>query len=324
MLIGALRLGKEGGCSLLGLLRPTNGRRHIPREGGVDIVSRLDKRGDITFYEIVATAADVTTGETGDGKNLTVVVESVARRYEAAALESGLDNERGIGETSDDAVSRDEIVGFGLRAERELGKDGTLPRHLGGNLAMLRRVDGVKPMGDDTDGVSSGMESGTMGSHVDAESETRDDDDVGVALADVGDDGLAEGPPLIGRATRAYDAEQLGSLEIDVSLDEERHRGIGTSRKPMGIVGIGEGQEAHLVALGFLDLGIGETESVIATCGYGVGKISERRSSVGEISGFGIEDISCRAEVGKELSDYRGTDPGNGGKSQNISEICCH
>lgn len=92
----------------------------------------------------------------------------------------------------------------------------------------------------------------------------------------------------------------------------------------MWIVGIGESQEAHLVALGFLYLGIGETESVVASCGYGVGKISERGSRIGEVSWLGIEDIGCRAEVGKELSDHRWSDSGNGGKSQNMSEICSH
>lgn len=143
-------------------------------------------------------------------------------------------------------------------------------------------------------------------------------------MADVGDDGLAEGTPLIGGATRADDAEELGGLEIDVALDEERHRGIGASSEPMGVVGIGKGQEADLVALGFLDLGIGETESVVTTYGYDVGKISEGRCRIGEVSWFGIEDIGCRAEEGKELSDHRGSDPGNGGKSQNMSEIGCH
>ena len=228
-----------------------------------EVIGGVDELGFVGTDEVVTTYGRSVRGTTGEGKEVAIIIGCHSCRNEATAFFPGLDNDHGIGETGDDAVTLQEIGCEGFGAGRKLGKQTSVGEGRDCIGTMVDRIDTIETMRRDDEGRDTDLDSRTMSGDVNAVGTTTDDGDGVQPIGEITNKPVGEFFSSLRRTPRTNDGYDVSFGGVDVAFAIKDDGFVGALTKAVRIVVIGKRPDTDAVLVDPLQLLSGTVQGLL-------------------------------------------------------------
>ena len=141
-------------------------------------------------------------------------------------------------------------MGDGLGTTGKVGDQGAGRQGPAGQFAVLAGIDFVEPTGQHADGGQTGFPRGRMGTAIDSQGHSTDDQRFLPQFTHAAHDSSTAFAAIPAGLARAYDGQGPVGVQVGRSLIVEHQRGIGAGGQAAGIGGIVATQQVDVIAAG--------------------------------------------------------------------------
>ena len=208
---------------------------HIPAKRGDQIGGRSDQAGLVLPDQ----------GITSFGVNIvypsrkSIYIPSVRERYiscdQRTAFLGRLDYKRSISQSGNDPVALDEVRFIRFRAAGEVGQQSALLQHFYGSGAMSRGINPVETMRQYADSRQSGFECATVGTDIDAVSQSAYNQQIREGSRQRLYQFLCHRPTIFRCVACTYNTDDAGRIQVCRPFIIEENRSIRTFPEAFGI-----------------------------------------------------------------------------------------